>query len=107
VTDELGEMRSQQEQQLIQHGWPWPLAKATADDPFDYAIGLRDGTVIRFQGAETSADMGWVTIKGSGLKIIRWGNGGNWLADDRFTFERGLVIRVSEIVWATDAPQGS
>src|SRR4051812_28660736 len=92
----------EKEQQLISHGWPWPLAKAVVDDSFQYAIGLKDGTVIRFEGADSSADMEWVTIHGTGLKTSSLGN-----ADGTFNFERGLVIRVSEIVWALDAPSGS
>ena len=107
MTDPMIDPFSEKERQLINHGWPWPLAKATLDH-FDYAIGLRDGIVIRFVSAMASDDMNWVIINHDGLKIARWSTGGDWRADHTtLTFHRGLVIRVSEIVWAADAPAGS
>jgi hypothetical protein len=95
--------RTDPEKQLVAGGWPWPLAKATVD-AFDYAIGLKDGTVIRFESAEASEDMQWVTITPARIDVVVWGS---TEPADTFSFARGLVIRVSEIVWACDAPQGS
>jgi hypothetical protein len=94
------------EQKLIANGWPAPLAKAAVDRHFDYAIGLRNGTVVRFQGGTPSEDMQWITIDSDGLQILRGGTEVDRIPNS-FSFERGLAIRVSEIMWAADAPEGS
>ena len=85
-------------------GWPWPLVKSLSD-PYYYTIGLNDGTVIHFTSAKATSSPEWVTIDEEGLTVIgplheqvaavqkRVGNA---------TFARGLVVRVSEIVWALD-----
>lgn len=102
--------------------WPPHLNKAVLDNPFQYACGLRDGTVIEFEGATPGdwaecerldhvADAGsdedflnarvaseWVHLEG--IQSIRGPLG-------VFPFERGLDIRLSEIVWVADAPRGS
>ena len=97
------------ESKLKSAGWPWPLAKATVDS-FDYAIGLRDGSIIRFQSARHDGHDDWVTIEKDGLEISKAGDSLRGAASPSlgdFNFDRGLVVRVSEIIWATDAPHGS
>jgi len=76
------------------------LAKACVDDCFDYALKLRTGDVIRFTGAwVVSPD--WVHLKlyppnEQPLK-------------DRLPFraDRGIDVRIADIVWVMDAPEGS
>lgn len=86
----------------------WPLVKA-AIDPFDYAIGLRSGAVIRFERLTFDKDPfdgkqpTFVTLIGVEEHSIRQHPG----VVDIFTFDRGLVVRIDEIVWAADAPRGS
>lgn len=77
--------------------WPYELAKA-ACDPFSYEIRLRDGTVIEFEEADAlSAD--WIRIK----RITA-------MTKDRIDcqkyYERGLAIKVADIMCVADAPDG-
>lgn len=91
---------------LLEAGWPWPLVKALTDN-YEYHVGLRDGSVVRFTSAEEAyaADelsTAWVTIRAEGLKIR--GPLQNQLENhlDVVHPARGLVLRVSQIVWAVD-----
>ncbi len=75
------------------------LAKA-CQDPFDYALKLRTGEVIRFHSAEVYRP-GWVHL-------------GVFDPDqqpdkDRLPFkaDRGVDVRIDDIVWVMDAPEGS
>jgi hypothetical protein len=96
-------------------GYPPALCKACGDH-FEYALGLRDGTVIQFAQAE-DVDREWVRLMG--IVFMRDGRGqivpGKAFMDghrDRketgaFTFDRGIDVRVSEILWLADAPDDS
>jgi hypothetical protein len=68
------------------------LAKSLLD-PFDYALRLRTGEIVRFEQAEETGE-GWLrlAVKDSGTP---------------FSAERGMEVRVSDIVWVMDAPEGS
>jgi hypothetical protein len=81
------------------HGVPPPLVKAWTD-PFEYAVGLRDGTIIHFESCEFDAD--FVFVRFVGIRSAR-AHG----VDMTFSFERGLVARVADVAWAADAPNGS
>jgi hypothetical protein len=85
-------------------GWPPFLAKA-AMDPFFYAVGLRTGAVVFFEEAEKlDGCPDWVALRGVREHSVRT------LRDhpiDRFTFERGLHVRLADIMWVADAPYGS
>jgi hypothetical protein len=78
--------------------WPEIICKAIADQHFEYMLILRNGLVIKFEGAAKSRE-GWVTLKNpqtlEGNKLLNC------------SFERGLEIRVSDIIAIADAPQGS
>lgn len=93
-----------QEERLREEGWPPALAKATVD-PFMYAIGLRGGLVITFRSA-TDLDNGFVALHGIGFENVSdesvFAVGGH-----AFRPERGLEVRVHDVVWALDAPFGS
>ena len=78
--------------------YPDALEKACSD-PFDYAIGLKNGTVIRFHEV-ISYRNGWL-----GLRNVEVSGAGDMA--DTFSFERGIDVRVSDISWVCDAPQGS
>ena len=84
--------------------YPPSLLKA-AQDYFEYALRLSSGEIIRFNSAEICGD--YVTL---------YGGDGSYdsrsLADcvqpsQPFIFDRGLDVRLSEIVWCADAPNGS
>ena len=85
-----------------QQRYPPALFKATIDRPFDYALGLRDGRVIRFEGAVIHGD--FVTLYGPDT-----GNDENPIdkAFCGFPCPRGIDIRCDEIIWVADAPEGS
>ena len=77
---------------------PDALLKA-AVDPFDYAMQLRTGDVIRFEHVEIRG--AWVHLQG----VKEWDHAA--VEYPVYTFERGLDIRIADIVWVCDAPCGS
>ncbi len=77
---------------------PASLLKAISD-PFDYAIGLRTGLVIRFSEARIQGEWVHLLVAGTNRPV---GNG-----DDTYNWERGIDVRLTEIVWCADAPIGS
>ncbi len=85
---------------LREWGYPSYLRKACQDE-FDYALGLRDGRVFHFCGAEpVSPD--WVRIYGMHDEAkVPFIHGLPWC------FDRGIEIRVADIMWVADAPNGS
>jgi hypothetical protein len=76
------------------------LAKACQDDHFDYALKLRTGEVIRFTGA-TMISPGWIHLEARPLYGSSKNNGLPFPAD------RGVDVRIADIVWVMDAPEGS
>lgn len=86
---------------------PPALVKALGD-PFVYALGLRDGRVLRFAEARLSPDRKWLEIIGFGGIEREGGDGGSIeMSGVQYHFPRGLYVRVSDIMWAADAPEGS
>jgi len=75
------------------------LAKA-CQDCFDYAMKLRTGEVINFSFAEVINNE-WVhlTLKETNEQPIA-----NRIA---YPADRGVDVRMSDIVWVMDAPEGS
>ena len=88
------------EEMLASLGWPPDLIKANSDDPFDYALQLRTGTIIRFTGASPYGQK-WVLL--SGVDAIEQPPGFSL----PYPVPRGLSVRLSDIVWVADAPEGS
>jgi hypothetical protein len=70
--------------------WPLALIKAT-QDPYEYVLKLKDGDQISFTEAQYISD--------DFVKLVSAKFGSQ-------KFNRGLEIRVSEIVWVADAPNG-
>jgi len=98
--------------QVCKSKYPPALLKANADQ-FSYVLGLRDGTVVDFESAEIHGE--WITIIGvndtSGLPGMSRESDDSGLDPDtswkgRYCL-RGVDIRLSEIVWVADAPNGS
>jgi hypothetical protein len=74
---------------------PPALAKAM-HDPFSYALRLRTGEEFEFESAELETP-GWVHLREvRGIHPFPHG-----------PVERGIDVRISEIVWVLDAPGGS
>lgn len=90
-------------------GIPWPLGKASLDE-FDYAVGLRDGTVIQFERCVFDRDhvFAWLKgVRGHSMPVARNSGARSSERDTPFSFDRGLVIRLADVMWAADAPFGS
>ena len=75
------------------------LAKACSD-PFDYALKLRTGEVIRFAEARIISP-GWINLD---VVPAHWDQAGNNLP---YSADRGVDVRIADIVWVMDAPEGS
>ena len=78
----------------------YALAKACQDDFFDYALKLRTGEVIRFTGASMISP-GWIHLDVMPRRCQPEENRLPFLAD------RGVDVRIADIVWVMDAPEGS
>lgn len=76
------------------------LAKACLDDQFDYALRIRTGEVIRFVGAKV-LNSEWITVE---LRPMEEQPEHHRIA---FKADRGMDIRIADIVWVMDAPEGS
>lgn len=83
-----------------------PTLVKALHNPFAYAMGLRNGQTLWFESACLSPDGLWVHLlrRESGLMV-----GGD--AQARLPlqllpvpFERGIDVRISDIVWVADAP---
>lgn len=92
-------------------GIPDALTKATFDRPWDYMLGLRDGKVIAFSGADISPDRMWVHLTPLPLNTISDDSDWHWhkhpIQGLLMCFERGIDVRLSDIAWVADAPWGS
>jgi hypothetical protein len=79
--------------------YPPSLIKASTD-PFDYALGLRTGEVIRFHTCVLGPE--WVHIVTQDAYSPQ---------PDRcalpYPMDRGVDVRLSDIAWCADAPEGS
>jgi hypothetical protein len=84
------------EQQVLLLGGSPALAKACGDS-FNYALKLRTGEVIMFQGAELVGDK-WVHL--SGVDTSEPDEGSKL----PFPARRGIDVRLSEIMWVMDGP---
>lgn len=78
----------------------YALTKACLDDYFDYALKLRTGEVIRFTGAKVISPE-WIHLDATPLYGQEENNGLPFPAD------REVDVRIADIVWVMDAPEGS
>lgn len=78
---------------------PESLLKATHDE-FDYALGLENGTVIRFRKAKLRGSFVYLD------QIMEW-DSQEVDAGVGYSFDRGVDVRIESIVWCADAPRGS
>lgn len=76
--------------------YPFALLKA-AVDPFDYAMRLCTGEIIRFETLTIRGDYVFLS-----LKHIR-----EFHPAPPYPLDRGLHISIRSIVWIADAPCGS
>jgi hypothetical protein len=79
---------------------PESLRKAICD-PFDYALRLRTGEIIRFSKATVQPGAEWICLEGAHPEGFVFGS------RLKYPCPRGIDVRVSQIVWCADAPEGS
>ncbi len=84
--------------------YPPSLIKA-ASDPFDYACRLVTGEVIRFDHATIHGD--YVTLECGSFFDAFADNDTPKAQRLPYPCPRGVDVRVADIVWCADAPQGS
>jgi hypothetical protein len=87
----------------LEYGYPPALAKACCDY-FENALKLKTGETIFYSKAKPISKE-WVFI--DGINDTQIGLQGKSEALLDVPFARGMEIRVSEIVWCADAPNGS
>ena len=81
--------------------YSFALLKSTVD-PFDYAMRLSSGEIIYYDECSINGD--WVSIR----RPIQKGPDVNSVQGPKLPpFERGVDIRLDDIVWVADAPYGS
>lgn len=89
------------------HAYPPSLVKA-AGDYFDYALQLSNGTVLTFRRATLHGV--YATLHNDEGAAYPTTAGKTW-TEDKFPLAypcpRGVDVRISEIVWCADAPEGS
>ena len=77
----------------------WHLSGAlqkACDDEFMYALKLRSGDVIEFASATILTGGIWIHLNG----VVTNKN-------QPFLADRGMDVRISDIIWVMDAPHGS
>lgn len=100
--------RDAREERRLERAWPAALVKAAYDNQWTYALMLRDRSLVHFTGARQGASPAWVHLieprfrRGARLRFDD-----PKLSDDAIIFDRGVDVRVADIVWVTDAPWGS
>jgi hypothetical protein len=88
--------------------YPPSLIKACQDQPWDYMLRLRTGEVLRFEGAAIHGDYATITLRTDAF----YGDPDGLARERKSTplpawMMRGLDVRVADIVWCADAPNGS
>lgn len=85
---------------------PAALIKACCDE-FTYAMRLRSGEVIQFNSASWAPGSQWVQIQQIGSVRPDRDIALHRFSSDAMSFDRGMDVRISDIVWVADAPWGS
>ena len=78
--------------------YPAALLKAHRDS-FDYALRLRTGEVVRFESAHINGEWAHLTLLPDDMQLAIDGL--------PYLMERGVDVRIADIVWVADAPEGS
>ena len=83
--------------------YPDPILKA-AFDHYDYALGLKDGTVIRFTDATIMGD--YVLLRVADAEPVFENGRREGFKLLPYPCQRGVAVRLDCIAWAVDAPEG-
>ena len=80
---------------------PASLLKACVDRPWDYALRLRDGTIFRFTGADIEGE--WAHLEFDESVDFS----GDVVRQSFYLFDRGVDVRIADVVWCADSPMGA
>lgn len=110
IRTERTKLARHEDERLRALGWPNALMKAVYD-PYRYACQLRTGVVVAFERAAVLDPQGcWVQLRSGELETMPAVTVQLTTASEngtaRLTFGRGLEVRVADIVWVADAPDG-
>ncbi len=103
------------EQYFQARGYPPALAKACVDNPWQYAVRLRTGEGWLFEGAHPVSDT-WVHLERvtpleqihvDGAPPLGSPAHQYTMPQEPMIFDRGIDVRLRDIVWVADAPWGS
>jgi hypothetical protein len=83
--------------------YPDPVLKA-AFDHYDYALGLKDGTVIRFTDAKIMGD--YILLRVADAEPVFENGRREGFKLLPYPCLRGVAVRLDQIAWAVDAPYG-
>lgn len=99
MIDDINEEQDAEDAMMLKVIGSIALAKACYD-PFDYALKLKTGEVIRFESARFISPE-WIHIE-----VMPIDDQPN---QNRLPYPaiRGMDIRIADIVWVMDAPMGS
>ena len=107
MTDSIEDLCGWDEMTLQERGVPRALAKSCVD-PFDYLLKLRTGELFQYQSCEISHDCKWAHLTQANLMAALGPNSSRCTPDEHSPpFERGVDIRIDDIVWVADAAWGS
>lgn len=82
---------------------PEVLRKAVTDQGFQYMLRLHSGEVVLFHGATVEGDGEFLNLMDPAI----FDHVPQWDESPLLEFERGMTVRISQIVWCTDAPYGT
>jgi hypothetical protein len=105
------ELARREDERLRALGWPDALMKAV-NDSYRYACQLRTGVVVAFERAAVVDAAGcWVRLHSSAFETmpavtVQLTTASENVTARHLTFGRGLEVRVADIVWVADAPDG-
>ena len=86
-------------------GWPSHLIKA-ACDPFDYAAHVRGLGIVEFVSAREDSP-GWVFLMRRRPPRSTHSTTAKTARALPYLFDRGVCVRLADIAWVADAPNGS
>lgn len=76
-------------------------------DFFTYVLQLRTGIIIQYSEASLSDDRQWLHLEEATILKSHLSIWSHLYESKSKEFARGMDVRISDIVWAADCPEGS
>jgi hypothetical protein len=102
VDDHEAFLRQERHEEMLD--WIGPALTKACTDPFDYLVVLRNGMRIRFHSAEYTNGSAWITLIPRGYPGAEFEEVQDILGH---RCPRGIDVRLADIMFAADAPDGS